>query len=222
MILTCPECATRYQAEDAKFLPDGRAVRCAKCGHGWHQAPPSAAVSDAATVSAAPAEISAAMRSGAAESRAPLAFVAEAPWGRAAAWALLFVLAGAIGWSAIHYRKNIAQAWPQSASIYEKSGLDVGAQGIAFLDVGYKRLSENGQPVLTVNGRLVNVSRQELPVPAIRLAITDKAKKELYHWKYAPEISTLRPGQSSPFTTRLVSPPVGARHLELRFSRNGE
>jgi len=40
MILTCPECSTRYQAKDTAFLPSGRRVRCAKCGHSWHQDPP--------------------------------------------------------------------------------------------------------------------------------------------------------------------------------------
>src|ERR1700683_497781 len=38
MILTCPACGTRYQADEAKFPPDGRMVRCAKCSHVWHQA----------------------------------------------------------------------------------------------------------------------------------------------------------------------------------------
>ena len=37
MILTCPNCATRYSADEAKFPPAGRQVRCAKCGHAWHQ-----------------------------------------------------------------------------------------------------------------------------------------------------------------------------------------
>jgi predicted Zn finger-like uncharacterized protein len=40
MILTCPACATRYQTDEAKFPPDGRQVRCAKCSHVWHQAAP--------------------------------------------------------------------------------------------------------------------------------------------------------------------------------------
>ena len=40
MILTCPACGTRYQADEAKFPPDGRMVRCAKCSHVWHQAGP--------------------------------------------------------------------------------------------------------------------------------------------------------------------------------------
>src|SRR5690348_14679877 len=40
MIITCPNCATRYQADAAKFPATGRKVKCAKCGHAWHQDPP--------------------------------------------------------------------------------------------------------------------------------------------------------------------------------------
>jgi len=43
MILTCPRCATRYQADAAKFPSAGRNVRCAKCGEVWHQVPPAEA-----------------------------------------------------------------------------------------------------------------------------------------------------------------------------------
>ncbi len=40
MIITCPSCSTRYPVEASSFAPSGRKVRCAKCGHSWHQAPP--------------------------------------------------------------------------------------------------------------------------------------------------------------------------------------
>jgi predicted Zn finger-like uncharacterized protein len=40
MILTCPNCATRYQADASKFPAAGRSVRCAKCGNVWHQLGP--------------------------------------------------------------------------------------------------------------------------------------------------------------------------------------
>src|SRR5258708_5032755 len=40
MILTCPQCATRYQVDANKFPASGRNVRCAKCGHVWHQLGP--------------------------------------------------------------------------------------------------------------------------------------------------------------------------------------
>src|SRR5215471_11410904 len=40
MILTCPNCSTRYQADATRFPLAGRNVRCAKCAHVWHQLPP--------------------------------------------------------------------------------------------------------------------------------------------------------------------------------------
>ncbi|MEO1252285.1 MAG: zinc-ribbon domain-containing protein [Pseudomonadota bacterium] len=35
MIITCPECATRYDLEEDRFLPNGRSVRCTSCGESW-------------------------------------------------------------------------------------------------------------------------------------------------------------------------------------------
>jgi predicted Zn finger-like uncharacterized protein len=40
MILTCPECATRYDVDAAKFPAAGRKVRCKKCAHVWFQPGP--------------------------------------------------------------------------------------------------------------------------------------------------------------------------------------
>src|SRR5438552_9436523 len=40
MIITCPQCETRYTADAASFPASGRRVRCSKCGHVWHQAAP--------------------------------------------------------------------------------------------------------------------------------------------------------------------------------------
>ncbi|MEI7790798.1 MAG: zinc-ribbon domain-containing protein, partial [Alphaproteobacteria bacterium] len=48
MILTCPSCDTRYSVDGAKFPAAGRTVRCAKCGHSWHQPGEGEAVPEAA------------------------------------------------------------------------------------------------------------------------------------------------------------------------------
>lgn len=39
MILTCPECGTQYAVKDGAIPEGGRKVRCASCGHSWHQDP---------------------------------------------------------------------------------------------------------------------------------------------------------------------------------------
>lgn len=35
MIITCPNCATRYDVDDDRFSPDGRSVRCTSCSESW-------------------------------------------------------------------------------------------------------------------------------------------------------------------------------------------
>lgn len=37
MILTCPACSAKYKLADTAIPAQGRKVRCAACGHSWHQ-----------------------------------------------------------------------------------------------------------------------------------------------------------------------------------------
>lgn len=40
MILTCPECKSRYVVNPNALMPNGRTVRCAKCSHNWFEDKP--------------------------------------------------------------------------------------------------------------------------------------------------------------------------------------
>lgn len=238
MILTCPACETRYQADEAKFPPDGRMVRCAKCGHVWHQPGPAAAPEpDVAAIAPArepeprasapePDPIFSSIRAFAPKPQAPSVERTPIPWGAmlgvAAGWIALIAVVLVIGYSIVKYRQEIAMIWPQSAGVYSSLGLKVNNRGIDFVHVDYHRESEDGQVVLAVTGTIVNDGDRELPVPqSVRVTLSDASNHELYHWNFTPNVQTLKPGQSSTFLTRLSSPPAAATHLEVRFSPNG-
>jgi predicted Zn finger-like uncharacterized protein len=236
MILTCPNCDTRYSVDGAKFPAAGRTVRCAKCGHSWHQAaetpePEPDPVSgvpeaepEAEPVSAYPVNNPSSIRA-----YAPAAAVAEprAPLGPrlavVAGWIGLIAVVLLIAVSAVRYRQDIAVIWPQSTGVYSSLGLKVNASGIDFRKVDYRRESEDGQIVLAVSGVIVNTGARELPVPqTVRVTLSDVDKHELYHWTFKPTATVLKAGEAVPFTTRLSSPPAAARHLEVRFAKDGQ
>jgi predicted Zn finger-like uncharacterized protein len=233
MILTCPACATRYQTDEAKFPPEGRQVRCAKCSHVWHQAPPAPEAPPpeappeppaAAAPEPEPARPEPMLRAHMSRSppatqqqRQPFLPMLAVVLG----WIGLIAVVLLIGLSAVRYRQEISVIWPQSAGVYSSLGMNVNAHGIDFTNVDYHRESEDGQVVLAVTGRIVNKGTRELPVPQdIRVTLSDSSNHELYHWNFAPGIQTLKAGQSSVFRTRLSNPPATARHLEVRFAKD--
>ena len=248
MILTCPSCGTRYSVDGAKFPSQGRTVRCAKCGHSWHQAPEAEsepeAVQDMAAAAPSPEGapgLTPGLTSGPAPDSMPDPVAASstrayAPAAAAeqprvalgpklavvAGWIGLIVVVLLIGASAVRYRQDIAVIWPQSAGVYSSLGLKVNASGIDFQAVSYKRETEDNQTVLSVSGTIVNTGSRALPVPqTVRVTLSDAGNRELYHWTFKPNATVLKAGQSVPFTTRLSSPPAAAAHLEVRFAKDG-
>ena len=139
-----------------------------------------------------------------------------------AGWVGLILVVLLIGFAAVRYRQDVATIWPQSAGVYSSLGLHVNASGIDFRQVEYRRETEDGQVVLAVTGQIVNAGSRELTVPqTVRVTLSDANNHELYHWTFKPNAQMLAPGQSVKFTTRLASPPAAARHLEVRFAKDG-
>jgi predicted Zn finger-like uncharacterized protein len=242
MILTCPQCATRYQTDAALFSPPGRKVKCAKCAHVWMQAAPEPEFDS--TVEEPPPEHTVEepppQRTAYAPQREAYAPVrdypaappvqatrkpAATPWsyrlGIAAGWLGLVAIILVIGWAADAYRQQIASLWPQSSSLYSALGLKVNARGIDIVDPSNHIEKEDGQFVLVVTGKLVNITQRELTVPPLSVVLTDDDMRSLYQWSFTPGASTLKPGESVPFRTRLSSPPSGVKHLQIRFGNTG-
>src|SRR5213596_3415774 len=160
MILTCPQCATRYQTDAALFPAEGRRVRCVKCGHVWHQEAPEpqpAIISGAAPARPAASAAQAAAPGHAGHSAEPAAAEStsatpSARLGERAAvvigWLGLAAILILIAWSTIAYREAIASVWPQSSSFYDAIGLPVNTSGLLITNLKSRREVANGQLVV--------------------------------------------------------------------------
>lgn len=242
MILTCPACQTRYEVDAAKFPPMGRDVRCARCGEVWHAMGLELASTPAAPPPPPPSfdpeppepEVYAHPEPRDPEPQSEETSYDEPaePKTAAPAWSHKLILTA--GWAALAllvvivaivgsvFRQQVVEAWPKSATLYSKLGLKVETAGLDIRNIHYSEAPQDGQLVLTVTGALTNVTNRELPVPQIRVGLVDGDKRELYHWTFAPDVMTLRPGQTTRFVTRLSNPPEKAARAEVRFAKAGE
>jgi len=236
MILTCPSCRTRYRADPANFAAPGRNVRCAKCGHIWFQTAPEP---EPEAVSSPVLSITA-QRPASGDAPTLGDLVTERKFGggtgpgsagensrpavrsrmmlRAGGIILLLIILAGIGWAAIHYRQGIVRLWPESSRAYGAIGLPVNLAGIDIRDVGFRQELQGGVPVLSVTGKLVNVSSRNQAIPHLRVVLLDDSRRELYRWTFDPGVETLSPGGERNFGTTLSSPPPDAQNVNVSFA----
>ena len=228
MILQCPACSTRYTVPDDAIGINGRAVRCVKCGHNWHQWPQGqepAATGPVAIdrnpepdVAAPSPEPEAAP--GSPEPEPESAAVSEDDFvprrNPARRWTIvavvvgLLLLAGAAALQFVGIDRLRAQ-------------LGIGARGSSvalLLEVPRKperRTLASGNELFALTGRVVNPTRERQNVPDIQAELQDAQGRVVYNWIITPPTRTLAPGASAEFNAAEVDVPKGARELKLSF-----
>jgi predicted Zn finger-like uncharacterized protein len=210
MILTCPQCSTRYHVDPASVGANGRTVRCASCSNRWLAKPPADA----------PMMIELAPEALAATSRLPVAAPDKAR-GRGSAslvgW-LAGVLVVLVVASAVIGRNEIVAGFPASAAIYQWLGLPIALQlGLQFEGVVSKRLQEGGVAVLVVEGAIINLSEKQRRVPPIRVTLLDGGGRRLQQELFRAKDGELDAGGKTRFSGRLLNPAEQARHFSVTF-----
>jgi predicted Zn finger-like uncharacterized protein len=242
MIVTCPSCETQFNVQPAQLGPRGRRVRCARCGHQWHQAPLDDTGADDDDPFASPAYEDG--RGRAAEDEADedeIAAIAgrlgvepaadetdadeEAPLRQRGwlGWAALLLILAALGAGAVVLRDAVVQFWPPAARAYQLANLPVtepAMYGLSIRNVRSERAIDAGQRVLLVSGDVVNNAAQAKKLPRLRVALTDAGGAEIFHWTVTVAKPELGPTETVRFSTRLPNPPEAAKSLAVRFDVN--
>jgi predicted Zn finger-like uncharacterized protein len=126
--------------------------------------------------------------------------------------ALLIVDAIIVGW-----RDEFVRIMPQTASFYSMLGLGVNLRGLVFDGVNTATEQHDGVPVIVVDGTIVNESRKVVDVPRLKFAVRNASGQEVYSWTAVSPRTSLPPGESVSFGSRLASPPVEAHDILVRF-----
>lgn len=243
MILTCPECASRYFVEDSKVGSAGRVVRCASCGNRWtarnedavdlfdepesptlasqiesaEQVPETAAgEGEEPPVSALPGEeLPKVFRARAdAERRLREATATGVIWaGMAAAMAVVVV-------AALIFRIDIVRIMPGSAGAYAAVGLPVNTVGLVIDRDSIKAQPsmQDGHAVVTVTGTIRNITEHEVVSPPLRIELLSKDDKRVAGQLAAAADPRIPPGEVRHFSITFLNPPRTAKDLQIGFA----
>jgi predicted Zn finger-like uncharacterized protein len=119
--------------------------------------------------------------------------------------------------TAIGLRATVVRAAPELAGLYAAIGLPVNLRGLEFTEIKTAHEIQDGIPVLVIEGEVMNVTRQPVEVPRLRLAVLGPDARELYAWTALLPRSVLPEGERLSFRSRLASPPVEGKQVLVRF-----
>ena len=245
MILSCSACSTRFLVPDQALRPNGRKVKCGKCGATWFTPPPTNAPSQAELESVppptpAPAAAQPTVASGAPRLDTPvtasvgqpvdpmravrdrvvnLPTVKEAPARRSSdtiGWLVLAASVMIVIAAAYLGRDRVVSLLPAAQPYYAKLGIPVALpERLMVRDVTTKQVREGDAAVLEVTGLIANESRHARPMPRLRIALLNEKREQIFEYTFAPEGVEV-PGRGEvAFATKLSKPPAEARHLDV-------
>ena len=115
------------------------------------------------------------------------------------------------------WRATVVRYAPQTASLFKSIGLAVNVRGLAIENVKTLREIQDGVMVLIVEGTIANVVNRTVEVPRLRFALRNPAGLEIYAWTTVTGRTVLGTGETTPFRSRLASPPADGREVVVRF-----
>ncbi len=208
MILSCPNCQTRFSVQAQNLGPAGRKVRCAKCSHVWLAQQPAAAAPPAVdpypppapdpVVAPPPPRADTRQDAGRASRAAPSQARRRGGGPLAAfAWILLFIVVVGVAAGGYFARGWIVDQWPQAEHVYNWIGIPLPLIQVAetFEEPGVR----DGSAVVTLGGVLVNNDDKPRQTSFLTYTLNDADGDPLRSWSIPPPVSQLGPGETAAF-----------------------
>jgi predicted Zn finger-like uncharacterized protein len=247
MILTCPDCTTRFLIKDEAIGDNGRTVRCSQCAATWfvtaepdvlslqdiessdHPSthmkeltkPESVAAPDQIDMPEAGAPVH---ETG--SEIAPHTMIRERVerkkmrrriFGVGLIWGITLMILFSFVMIALLFRSQIVGTFPGAAPIYKVFGIQATASGLEIYDVETRYGDIEGTPVLFVNGKIKNYDIRTRDLALVNLSFKNASGEVLASWVVQPEQSRLEAGKTLNFESQYPNPPVDAVKLSPAF-----
>ncbi|MGK9165524.1 zinc-ribbon domain-containing protein [Inquilinus limosus] len=228
MIVTCPSCSTRYLVDPAAIGPDGRRVKCARCGHIWRESavePVPPPPPEPQPVLVGPAATQAAPSPSAAGhiTNLPVVITPRRRDGPAVGLALAVLLIGGLAGVGYFARDSIVRFWPPAIRLYDTIGVPVAepvetgalGRGLVLRGLEVRRVGSSGVEQVVVTGRVENRALVTRPVPPIEVRLLDASRTVVARAPLVVTTETLAPDQSVQVAATVETTPDAATRLEI-------
>lgn len=218
MILTCPNCTTRFLLSAFVLAPDGRQVKCSNCSETWFQLP------DPEELNAAPEEmpqdIPESVKPLPEGSSVPALKEDDEPSGKpfvagAIAAAIIFVMIAGV---LIFMNKTIIQSIPATLPIYNALGIvtTIPGEGLVF-DRLEARIGNNEEDSnIFLSGAIINLTSNVVGVPMILGELRNDSGETIKEVLIQPPSDYIQNENTLPFEAVFSDVPE-AKEIFIRF-----
>lgn len=136
---------------------------------------------------------------------------------------LLIMLLGAIGGGIYTFQDKVIGWWPGAHDLLSDLGLrrEKAGAGLELRNAGTpERFVQDNAEMLVVRGIIANISDRERKVPALRLVLLDKDKKQVQDKIQPPPVPSLDPGGTAGFRIVLDRPNATAVEVNVMFEES--
>lgn len=220
MIVNCPNCSARYTLTAAQIGPEGRKVKCVKCGEDWFQSP----IHDieAATTDHPPVPPENPQTSGSVDGDTATEKSKKKKWLLLGGGAILLLFLVAAAAAYFLFFAVPAPAPTKNDEVKDKAPtIEMNHQtaqaGLGIEDVKRSVTEEDDLTTLLFTGVARNTGLLPLKIPDIRVSLLSAEGVELDFWPAQPNKELLEPGESTTWHCRFFNPPL-ERVKDFRIS----